>query len=449
MQSAILIALLQVCSYALYGLHVTKAFAQTSLQPAHDNNDCRTVKPGKGLCIPLGRKNTLVLTAEYRVRAEHQDRIDYGLNGAPVSSSIAHRFVLGTDVAFGDDIHVVAQVAYADQSGRRPRPRPFDESAPDLAQAYLVLPIKLAEAQFTLRAGRQELTLANRLLGLRDGVTLRRAFDGIRGDLVFGDAALTGFALRPVRNRPGAFDDDRVPGEHFSGLNLALVRTGRPTQYSIYVFHRTRPLAQFVGGTGEDDRTTFGTRISFTDARWDVTAQTAIQVGRTGDRRVRAGAAFIDAGWSHGGTIKQRIGIQLGAASGDPDPTDGTASTFDPIYPNLSAYTDLPLLYSSNQLLAQINATTRIDTLSLKFDATLFGRATAADGIYASPGRLIALPRGASRFSGYSLEATARWAITPRLEAYGSLLRAQVDGGLQAAGGQDINFMLLQVTAKL
>jgi hypothetical protein len=341
------------------------------------------------------------------------------------------------------------QFSLAGQNGRHPSVRPFDESAPDVAQAYVDLPISLGDARLTLRAGRQELNLNNRLLGLRDGATLRRAFDGVRGDLAFGGATLTGFYLRPVRNQPGAFDDDEIPGEHFSGASLQLPGTPATGQWSFYAFNRQRLRGVFVDAVGADDRWTLGFRYAQATPYWDVTTQAAYQFGETAGQPVRAGAAYIDAGWHPSGSAFPRIGAQIGAASGDRRRGDGEVNSFDPLYPNLGAYTDAPLYFYSNQFIAQLNATHRFGDVTVKADATLLSRVSAADGIYATPGRIIARPGTAPLLSGASFEVSARWTISPRVELYGSLLHAAAAGGLSAMGGRDVDFALVQMTVRL
>jgi Alginate export len=402
-----------------------------------------------GIILPLSDDLRLTVHGEYRVRFEHQDAVDFGIDGARESDSLAHRLLLDGDLRHTSGARLFVQFSNTDETGRRPGPRPFDRSDPDIAQAYVDLPISLGEARLTLRGGRQELNLNNRLLGLRDGATLRRAFDGVRADLAVEGATLTAFVLQPVRNQPGAFDDDQIPGEHFTGVSLALPGTPAQGQWSVYAFHRERRRATFVDAVGRDQRTTIGYRFAQATPHWDVTTQAALQFGETAGQRVRAGAAYIDAGWHPDGTAFPRIGAQIGAASGDRRRGDGQVNSFDPLYPNLGAYTDAPLYFYSNQLIGQVNATQRWGRLTVKLDATYLSRVSRADGVYATPGRIIVVPDGGRLASGALLEASARWAITPRIELYGSLLHATTTGGLAASGGRPVDFALLQITVRL
>lgn len=409
---------------------------------------CPPPAPGTGLCLSVSDGAALTVTGEYRVRAELLDSVDFGVGGAPRSDSLAHRLLLGADLHSRGGARAFIQFSLVGETGRRPGPRPFDESAPDVAQAYVDIPVTLGEARLTLRAGRQELQLNNRLIGLRDGATLRRAFDAVRGDLTLNGATLTGFYARPVRNRPGAFDDDEIPGEHFAGASLQLPGPLMTGQWSFYLFNRTRARATYVQTTGAEERWTFGTRFAQSTPHWDITTQAAFQWGHVNSVPVRAGAAYIDVGWHPRGAPGPRIGVQVGAASGDSDRTDGRVETFDPLYPNLGAYTDAPLYYYANQLIVQANFSQRFGRLTLKTDATLLSRLSRDDGIYATPGRILVGARGGGRLSGYSFEATARWQANSRIELYASLLRAETAGGLRDAGGRPVNYALLQLTTR-
>ena len=52
---------------------------------------------------------------------------------------------------------------------------------------------------------------SGRLIDVREGANLRRSFDAARMLLKAGDWQVDGFWSKPVRNRPGVFDDDPTP----------------------------------------------------------------------------------------------------------------------------------------------------------------------------------------------------------------------------------------------
>ncbi len=302
----------------------------------------------------------LTLTAEYRVRVEAFDNLDFGLAEADFES-LAHRALASAEVRWASGPRLYAQLSYADEDGREPGPRPFDAGGLDVAQAWVELPTTTRMGRFTLKAGRQELTFAgNRLVGLRDGVTLRRAFDAAKVTLDREGMTLTTFAGRPVVIGRESFDDDVDDGERFGGMTLDL--TGRAPRHvtQIFWFSRKRDRSSYYLATGADRRETIGLRHVWLLEGWDGSVQGAFQTGRTGDRDALAWGGALDVGRTVSGT---RWGFQVGVASGDDDPTDNTAGTIDPLYPNLGVFSTAPLYFPANQINIGLSARRTIKVL--------------------------------------------------------------------------------------
>src|SRR4030095_11974961 len=90
----------------------------------------------------------------------------------------------------------------------------------DLSQWCLDGRIPLSDTNsITLRVGRQELNYgSSRLISFREGPNVRLSFDGLKTILRIGEWQVDAFAVKPVRTRPGAFDDDPDPNQKFWGL---------------------------------------------------------------------------------------------------------------------------------------------------------------------------------------------------------------------------------------
>lgn len=419
------------------------------------SEDCRKLAdaPRAGLdalrYVPLADDYAVWITfgGEYRARTEGLDSVDFGIAGGPDYLVLAHRGLFHADVRTAAGPRLFVQLSAAGQSGRRPSARSFDESEPDIAQAFIDLPLRFDGGSVSVRLGRQELSLDNRLVALRDGVTLRRAFDAARLDLDVTGVVLTAFHAKPVLNRPGAFDDKGTPGETFTGASVALKGGNGASAWSVFAFERRRPVARYASASGPERRQSYGVRYAAESDRSDVEVQAVVQRGRVGVQRVRAWGAAVDYGWRPVPKSPTRLGVEISAASGDERSDDGRLGTFDPLYPNLGAFGDAPLYYYANQINAQVNAEHRIGAVTLRADATLTGRFDTADAIYVSPGRPLATPPAGDRFSAVLLEASARWSIRPGVELYASVLRGEALDAIRAVGGDDVNFGLVQLTA--
>lgn len=435
---------------------VALAFLALMIQPSWAQTPCCGAAPvatreacgteGAGICLGLGDAAWLTIGGEYRVRGEALDRANFGIAGGPVSNSVAQRVILGFGLRTRAGPRAFLQLSFADQTGRRPAPRPFDESDPDVAQAFVEVPIAIGAAKATLRAGRQELGLGNRLVSLRDGVTLRRAFDGVRLDLEGGGHRLIAFHARPVLNRPGDFDDGTIPGETFTGLSWSLPGTPATGVLTLYAFDRRRDLGLYAQVSGPENRQTFGLGYARTTPRWEVNSQISVQTGQVAEIPIRAWGGFVDVGYRPEARKGLRLGGQFGIASGDQDRDDNRLGTFDPLYPNLGAYNDAPLYYYANQINLQASLRQTLGKLTLGADATLLARATTSDALYASPGRPLAEPTRGGHLSAVEIAVSARWRFNDRAELYASYLRARALDSIRSAGGRDTDFALLQLT---
>jgi hypothetical protein len=426
----------------------TSALAQTAGCSAPDVQSAENCSAdGRALCTTLDSDTWVVIGGEYRVRSELLDRVNFGIAEGPRSESIAHRGLISADLRRSGGARAFVQLSATDQTGRRPIARPFDESAPDIAQAFIDIPATIEGASLALRVGRQEFGIGNRLVALRDGVTLRRAFDGARLDATIGGHRVTGFYLSPVANSDGAFDDRRTRGEQFAGLNWQFPGTIANGQWTAFVFNRRRSAARFQSAAGAEERQTFGIKYQRTAHGFDITAQGGVQTGRIGIRDILAWGGAVDFGWTLGNRNPLRLGGEIGVASGDGDPSDGRLGTFDPLYPNLGAFNDAPLYFYANQINVQANASKVVGRVTFRADMTLLARASTRDAIYAANGRPLALPADGGQLSAAEIAASARWRVNRHLEFYASYLHAQALDGIRAAGGRSTNFALIQMTA--
>lgn len=399
------------------------------------------------ICASFSSDVWVTFGGEHRIRFEALDPVNFGIAGGPLSESIAHRGLVAADLRTTGGVRAYVQLSATGQSGRRPAVRPFDASDPDIAQAFVDIPAKIGGAALVLRLGRKEFPIGNRLIALRDGVTLRRAFDGARLDATLGGHHLTGFYFSPVTNRPGAFDDRRTRGESFAGLNWQFPGTLRTGQWTAFIFNRARPLATFQSTSGPEERQTFGVKYQRTANQWDVTAQGGVQTGHIGTRDILAWGGAVDFGWTTGSRNPLRLGGEIGVASGDGNPSDGRLGTFDPLYPNLGAFNDAPLYFYANQINVQANVSKFVGRVTFRADMTLLARASTRDAIYAANGRPLALPANGGQLSAAEIAASARWRVNRHLEFYVSYLHAQALDGIRASGGRNTNFALVQVTA--
>ncbi|MBV8431232.1 MAG: alginate export family protein, partial [Solirubrobacterales bacterium] len=178
--------------------------------------------------IPLGGRDDyyLSLGGTARPRYEFYRNPDFGAAPAApdgTNNDLLQRYLLHADLHLGPNVRVFGQLQSGFESGLIGGPRPdVDLDRFDAHQGFLDLVWRWGEEEvnsLTLRPGRQEMAYGSgRLIDVREGANLRRSFDAARALLKAGDWQVDGFWSKPVRNRPGVFDDDPNPDRSLRGL---------------------------------------------------------------------------------------------------------------------------------------------------------------------------------------------------------------------------------------
>ena len=164
--------------------------------------------------IPLAQDAFLSLGGEFRLRVDTLHAARFGI-GAPSDDYALERMLLHADLHLGSHLRAFVQGIHADVIGKRPVSA-IDVDRADLENAFVdVMPVN----GLTLRAGRQELTFnpTQRFVAVREGPNVRQAFDGFRAGWVGSRVRIDAFALRPVVDRAGDFDDSRDRTQLFYG----------------------------------------------------------------------------------------------------------------------------------------------------------------------------------------------------------------------------------------
>lgn len=403
--------------------------------------------------LPLADDGSLWMTlgAEYRLKTDSITAPAFGITQIGGFTATGQRFLLDADLRSLAGPRLFVQLSDATDAGRQPLERSFDKSAPDLAQVFVDLPLKAGNVQTLMRIGRQELDFdGNRLVAVRDVSNLRRAFDGGVLQLRSPSWFVEGFATHPTLNKDGAFDDAVTPGERFWGERLRW-SMNREGSIELFSLNRTRPKAIYQDAVGGEIRRTNGLRMTWREGELDMTAQASAQRGTSASHEIRAEGVAADLGYSMTSAWRPRFGVSMGAASGDRVAHDGKLGTFDPIYPNLSYFTDAPLAYPGNDWDVEPNLSFKpYRTLDAQVGTDVLYRMETHDSVYQPPG--VPLIRGTgdgSHFIAALSFAKASWHITSHVIAVASYVHASTAGLVQGQQGKDVDYGTFQLTLLL
>ena len=393
-------------------------------------------------CSVLGL-SWLMLGAEYRLKTEYLDAPDFGLKPADVAyRAVGERALLHVDLRSGRGVRAFVQLATATDAGRKPAERPFDRTRPDIAQAFIDVPLfKVA----VLRVGRQELDSGgNRLISIREAANLRLAFDMAHLAATFAGFDAVALYGRPVLNRLDAFDDRGSPTEKILGGWLLRRLWNDPTAptASLFFFSRDRSRAVYEEGVASDARSTIGMRLVGTMPGWDYSLQAARQYGWFGPSVIHAFGFAGDAGWHAELPGDPRFAASFGYASGDRRAGDRTLGTFDVLYPNLGYFTDAPVYYPGNTADIQPNVTFAVSSpLTVRVGADVILRVSKRDAVFGPPGIPVLLGDGTGPAYVTTLSyLRTDWTIVQGVTVGASFVHGDAGALIHSAGGHAFNY---------
>ncbi len=394
-----------------------------------------------GWCQRSDADTTLALDASLRLRSLYTDPSPFAVGDRADGYGLLRALASA-------DLHRGAWQAYAQlgahgEDGRRGGPGGTDQGALDLQQAF----VAWQGGHLHLQLGRQEAAYgSSRLLSVRDGPNIRLAFDGARLSWRSNGARADLLALRPVDNRPGAFDD-RADHSQFVVGAYATLKTAA-TDVDAYLLGYGRDGARYAGVRGDEQRRSLGTRLFGSARGWDWNTELVVQ---RGDLRADAGAQRIhawtiatdtgyqwrDARWS------PRLGVKTNLASGDRAPGDGRLQTFNALYPRASYFSEASFLAPANLMDLQPTLTLQPHPRwSTTLGVQWAWKHRSADAIYVSPMPLTPLAGspGTARRIGRQLKWETRWIASAHWQWQLHLAHFVAGPGLRQAGGRDTSF---------
>ena len=396
--------------------------------------------------------NYLSLGGELRYRYDGYNPYLFGLtaNGKPFGSHQERLFLHG-DLHLTEYFRAFVQFDTAAEAGR-PVQRVYDQSKPDLRQAFGDLMMPTGAGTTTLRVGRQELWLGpSRWLAVRDPTNIRRSFDGAL--LEYRDEVFTlrGFAARPVLISPGLFDDTTSAIEAFRGFYLRASRPfSLPVSIDLYLLGKQLNNATYARGSGREDRWTAGGRAAGKLAALDYVIEGSYQFGTFGSADISAWGFFTDISRAFEGfSVTPRLGLRSHYASGDRDLKESTLRTFSAPYPAASVIAEMSLLSVSNTFNLQpyIQLTLPYN-LVLGANWNWVWKPTAADSVYGPIGTLITAPTSSASTVAQIGQLDMTWDVTPFLQVHALYAHIFAGDYIKAATGRDFDYYRLQIMTR-
>ena len=192
--------------------------------------------------IPFGDNPQVYLSLgfEYRIQYEYYDNWMFGAPPQDHDGYVFNRVMPNFDFHAGRGFRLFSEFEVDFEEGRLGGPRPqIDEDRGDVHQAFIEVGSHVSNPHgISLRAGRQEVVFGTgRLFDNNEGPNVKLSFDGFRGIAEGAHARLDLFAVKPVENNLGFFDDVPNHAESLWGSYLTvpapIVSRGQADRYYI------------------------------------------------------------------------------------------------------------------------------------------------------------------------------------------------------------------------
>jgi hypothetical protein len=343
-----------------------------------------------------------------------------------------------------DQVRGFLQVGAYDESGRASGPLATDAGGLDIQQAFVELKPRTGSRP-GIRLGRQEMTLgSSRFVASREGLNIRRSFDGLRLLYPSTNVDIDAFAMRPVSNRPDAFDDRADDHQAFWGV-YAVIRRRTGPSIDLYYLGLERDQAVFASRSGHEARHSIGARLWGRKERFDYNLEGAYQLGSLEDLDIRAFALSADIGWSlETLPLRPRLGLKGNIESGDRKTSDQELNTFNPLFPNHAYFSEATFGAPMNGIDLQPNLTLHLaENLSLTTGVDAFWRASRQDAVYNAALQPFPIAPGGDRFVGAMFVAHLRWRLGRHIELNTEYAAFRVGDAIHAAGGKNSDFLMV------
>lgn len=429
-----------------------------SKEPYFAPDDHDGLDPLKYVRLSDDGKNWATFAGQTWLRTEGWNNFNFGTrppNGKVDDIYASWRLRLSGDFHFGDTFRVFiegksALVTERDLAGGK---RPIDEDLIALQQLFADVRFKLDDrSSLTLRPGRQMLLYGKQRLvsPLPWGNTLR-TWDGVSA-LYKRDAwSIDGFATRfvPVQQTKINTPDS---GNEFYGVYASKAPKGTAPALDGYWLGLHNDVASFNGTSGSENRQTLGGRIggTFAEQAFDYDFETAVQFGTIGNDDIMAGMVATQVGRRFANAnMKPRAWIGFDYASGDGEPGDGDAGTFNQLYPLGHAYFGyIDTIGRQNILDASFGASCKpSDKVTLEIGNHAFWVPSREDAVYNAGGGVVR-PGGvsSSNYVGFEVDLTATYVIAPHLDfllGYSHFFAGSLID--QSGASEDIDFVYFTI----
>ncbi len=266
--------------------------------------------------------------------------------------------------------------------------------------------------KFEVILGRENLNYGSgRILTLREGPNVRQSYDGSRVNYRWNNRLKSELLFySPVKNQPGAFDNDFLLGDEFVwGSYNWIGNKMNKNSFEIYYLGYDAKLERYHNVQGEETRHSIGTRMMHKLGDLSFNNEFLYQFGNVANQDIRAWTASINSLYKL--TDSFSIGLNGELVSGDRDASDDVLNTFNPLYPKGAYFGRVAFFGPYNLMDVHPYIQFRRNRLMIELEYYRFYRFSDEDGVYGLPGQLLTNNESGEKFiaNQFGFEINYRW----------------------------------------
>jgi hypothetical protein len=384
--------------------------------------------PVKYISLWNGR-SYLTLAGEVRIRPE-----GLRVRAAPgeestVDNYVFQRYLFAADWHLGNRLRLFGELQSGLIDGKIASPRPTDEDVAGLHQAFVEYHSpKDRPRQVLVRVGRQEMTIgSSRLISARQGLNVKRSFDGLVLGYNAARWSIEGGAARLVEVGAGAFDDTSTGDHKFWGASATRRGVFVPgVALGWYYLGVDQKESFYVQGVGAERRHTVGAKFGGVWKAFDFNYDLIGQWGEFAGAPARAWAVAVENSYRRADwPLRPRFTLRINSATGDRDPDDPRLEAFNPLFPGNSYSGSVGLLGPTN--LSDVTPAVQLlfpRRFLIAFEYSSYFRSSVHDGVYNIELRpLPIIAPDADRYVGSNPAIVVLWTATNHLSLTGVITR--------------------------
>lgn len=318
---------------------INQSFAQSDISMLRFSDDNSAIKADTSDWkvhraikeIELGSNDAPILSigGDVRMQARQINNPNFGDDGSEKSYT-NQRLLLHTDLKINNTFRVFAQIGSMHTQGKDFYTPDIDVDKLSVRQAFVDFNFK-SEADFLLRAGRQELSYGDsRIISFREGPNIRLSYDGLKFSIQKDNLQGDFFVVRPMINNTDIFDN-KTSDKELIYSTYWTINFYNDVKFDLYYFGDEKKDVFYFDYSNKDDekRHSLGFRVDKSNTSFFYNTEFTYQFGNFGNDNISAFQEITQLGYQFN-EVKSTpaFKIQGFIHSGDRVQNDGTINTF-------------------------------------------------------------------------------------------------------------------------